>query len=69
MTFDPMDTFHISDALNNVLNRTKSTEFENQLSSLKINQLREISNLVCGIWLYNMDRKDVREETLDSTYT
>ncbi|XP_022167675.1 cilia- and flagella-associated protein 206-like [Myzus persicae] len=55
----------ISDALHNVLNRTKSSEFENQLPSLKINQLKEISNLVCGIWLYNMDRKDKREETLD----
>lgn len=58
----------LSDTLNNVLNQTKLSEFENQLQSLKINQLKEISNLTCGIWLYNMDRKDIREETLDSTY-
>eukprot|EP00102_Acyrthosiphon_pisum_P027911 XP_016665121.1 PREDICTED: uncharacterized protein LOC100165334 [Acyrthosiphon pisum] len=55
----------ISDTLNNVLNQTKSSEFDNQLQSLKINQLKEISNLICGIWLYNMDRKDIRDETLD----
>jgi len=61
-----MGTFHLPDALNNVFNRTKSSEFENQLPSLKLNQLKEISNLVCGIWLYNLDRKDVKE-TLDST--
>lgn len=30
--------------------------------------MKEISNLICGIWLYNMDRKDIREEILDSTY-
>lgn len=60
--------FILSDTLNNVLNQTKLSEFENQLQSLKINQLKEISNLTCGIWLYNMDRKDIREETLDSTY-
>jgi len=51
-----------------VLNQTKPSEIENQLQSLKSNELKEISNLICGIWLYNMDRKDIREETLDSTY-
>ncbi|XP_026804321.1 uncharacterized protein LOC113547929 [Rhopalosiphum maidis] len=61
----PIRVQEISDALNNVLNQTKSSAFENQLSSLKINRLKEISNLVCGIWLHNMVRKDIKEETLD----
>lgn len=61
-----MNTFFLSDALNSVLNRAKLSEFKNQLSSLKINQLKEISNLVCGIWLYNMDCKNSKEDILDS---
>ncbi|XP_025202297.1 uncharacterized protein LOC112599571 [Melanaphis sacchari] len=65
----PIRVQEISDTLNNVLNQTKLSEFENQLSSLKTNQLKEISNMVCGIWLYNIDRKDIREETLDMINT
>ncbi|KAF0765511.1 Uncharacterized protein FWK35_00003373 [Aphis craccivora] len=61
----PIFIQEISDALNSVLNQTKLSEFKNQLSSLKINQLKEISNLVCGIWLYNMDCKNIKEDTLD----
>ncbi|CAH1738362.1 unnamed protein product [Aphis gossypii] len=62
----PILVQEISDTLNSVLNRTKLSEFKNQLSSLKINQLKEISNSVCGIWLYNVDCKNIREDTLDS---
>lgn len=50
------------------MSKNKLLDFENQLPFAKEKQLKEMSNLVCGIRLYK-DRKVCQEEIFDSTYT